>query len=89
MNRSYGGPIQADDLRYESEFLHETQRTIANLSQGCVDLVEHPSARAKILLPELIERPSLIRVEVGVEVFGIGGEVEKAGEDFAAGGGLC
>lgn len=58
-------------------------------TQSCVDLVQHRRARAEVLLTKLIERLRLVRVEVGVEIFSVGGEVEKAGEDFAGGGGLC
>src|SRR6267143_2714589 len=56
-------------------------------AQRCVDLLEHPGARAEILLAELVER-HLDGVEVRVQVFGIGRQVEKAGEDLALDGGL-
>jgi hypothetical protein len=46
---------------------------VGTLSEPCVDLFQHPGARAKILLAELVER-RLVGVEVGVEVFGVGGE---------------
>src|SRR5882672_2811551 len=56
-------------------------------AQRCVDLLEHPRARAEILLAGLVERHR-DGVEVGVEVFGVGRQVEEAGEDFALHGGL-
>src|SRR6201988_1073775 len=55
------------------------------LSQSCVDFFQHPRARTQILLVEPVKR-RVEGVEVGVEVFGVGGQVEESGEDFALGG---
>src|SRR4051812_31980463 len=55
-------------------------------SQCGVDLVQHRGPRAKILCLEAIEW-ALVSIQVGVEVFGVGGQVEKSGEDFALLGG--
>src|SRR5260221_11603096 len=57
------------------------------LTQTGVNFIQHRRARAEIFLAELVER-GLVGVEVGVEVFGVGREVEKTGEDLALGGGL-
>ena len=64
-----------------------TNRSGAHESKGAqqppnasgVDLLERPCARAELLLGELVERRGG-GVEVSVEVFGIGREIEKAGE---------
>ena len=52
-----------------------------------VDLLQHPTPRTKLLRPQRVER-GREGVEVGVEVFGVGGDVEESGEDFALLGGL-
>src|SRR5689334_20416936 len=59
---------------------------VSALTQSRVDLLEHRRPGAKILRLELVER-SGVGVEVAVEVFGVGGDVEEAGEDFALLGG--
>src|SRR5256886_8290531 len=74
--------LERNDVRHNAA----TPSTQAS-AQRCVDLLEHPGARAKILLAELVERHRA-GVEVSVEVFGVGRQVEKAGEDLALHGGL-
>src|SRR2546421_1017953 len=54
----------------------------ADLPKSRVYLFQHPRPRTKLLLAELVER-GLHGIEVGVEVFGVGGEVQQAGDDFA------
>src|SRR5882762_5995921 len=73
---------ERNDVRHNAA----TQRAQAS-AQRRVDLLEHPCARAQVLLGELVER-HLDGVEVGVEVLGVWREVEKAGEDLALDGGL-
>ena len=43
-------------------------------AQRCVDLLEHPGARAEVLLAELVEGRR-VGVEVSVEIFGVGREI--------------
>src|SRR5213083_974729 len=74
--------LERNDVRHNAA----TPRTQAS-AQRCVDLLEHPCARAEILLAELVERYR-VSVEVSVEVFGVGRQVEEAGEDLALDGGL-
>src|SRR3989449_3308435 len=74
--------LERNDVRHNAA----TPGTQAS-AQRCVDLLEHPRARAKILLAELVEWYRA-GVEVSVEVFGVGRQVEKAGEDLALHGGL-
>ena len=57
------------------------------LAECCVYLVEHRRTRLEVFLAELVERHRVV-VEVGVEVFGVGRQVKKAGEDLALDGGL-
>src|SRR5882672_36443 len=73
---------ERNDVRHNAA----TPRTQAS-AQRCVDLLEHPSARAQVLLAELVERHR-VGVQVSVQVFGVGRQVEKAGEDLALDGGL-
>src|SRR6266403_231105 len=73
---------ERDDVRHNAA----TQRTQASAQRG-VDLLEHPCARAEVLLAELVERRR-VGVEVRVEVFGVGRQVQKAGADLALDGGL-
>src|SRR2546421_11244237 len=54
----------------------------ADLPKSRVYLFQHPRPRTKLLLAELVER-GLHGIEVGVEVFGVGVEVQQAGDDFA------
>src|SRR6266403_5996042 len=77
-----------NDAQRRNDVRHNAaaQRTQASAQRG-VDLLEHPRAGAQVLLGELVER-HLDGVEVGVEVFGVGRKVEKAGEDLALDGGL-
>src|SRR6267378_3320531 len=58
-----------NDVRHNAA----TPRTQAS-AQRRVDLLEHPCARAEILLAELVER-HCVGVEVSVEVFGVGSEI--------------
>src|SRR5881296_1600879 len=74
--------LERNDVRHNAA----TPRTQAS-AQRCVDLLEHPGARAEIFLAELVERYR-VGVEVRVEVFGVGRQVEEAGEDLALHGGL-
>src|SRR5439155_13270356 len=74
--------LERNDVRHNAA----TARTRASAQRG-VDLLEHPCARAEILLGELVERHR-VGVEVRVKVFGVGCQVEKAGEDLALDGGL-
>jgi len=74
--------LERNDVRHNAA----TPRTRASAQRG-VDLLEHPCARAEILLAELVERHR-VGVEVRVKVFGVGCQVEKAGEDLALDGGL-
>src|SRR6266850_1363105 len=74
--------LERNDVRHNAA----TPRTQAS-AQRRVDLLEHPGARAEVLLAELVERHR-VGVQVSVQVFGVGRQVEKAGEDLALDGGL-
>ena len=54
------------------------------LPQCSVDLLQHPRPKTELFLAQRVER-SREGVEMGVEVFGVGVDVEEAGEDFALG----
>src|SRR3954470_7762546 len=56
-------------------------RIVQDLPKSSVDLVQHRRPRAEVFRLELVER-RVEGVEVGVEVFGVGGYVQEAGEDF-------
>ena len=61
--------LERNDVRHNGA----TPRTQAS-AQRCVDLLEHPCARAEILLAELVEGHR-VGVEVSVEIFGVGREI--------------
>ena len=61
--------LESNDVRQNAA----TPRTQAS-AQRCVDLFQHPRARAEILLAELVERHR-VGVEMSVEVFGVGSEI--------------
>src|SRR6267378_3884329 len=54
----------------------------ADLPKSRVYLFQHPRPGTQLLLAELVER-GLHGIEVGVEVFGVGVEVQQASDDFA------
>src|SRR5207245_9746962 len=60
---------------------HRRERAL-RLPQRRVYLCQQPRPRTKLRLTELVER-GLHGIEVGVEVFGVGVEVQQAGDDFA------
>src|SRR5262252_4386360 len=57
----------------------------AILPQRGVDLLERSLARAQLLLGERVER-RCDRVEMPVQVLGIGLDIDEAGDDLASGG---
>src|SRR6266446_47032 len=76
-------------LRSSASFMTEVQFGVrrrlrhfrARLTQTRVYLLQHPRPRTKLLLRKLVER-GFHGIEVGVEVFGVGVEVEQAGDDL-------
>src|SRR5439155_10405358 len=80
-NRPYGLEPGARACHVQTPQL-KPFNTPRDLPQRRVNLLQRPRSRAQLLLAELVER-GLHGVEVGVEVFGVGVEVQQAGDDFA------
>src|SRR4051812_27046442 len=55
------------------------------LPQRRVYILQHPAARTKLFLSQRVERVSTV-FRRGVQVFGIGIDVEQTGDDFAFSG---